>query len=110
MVTSFDQFQKFGQGSLDATVKALGAFSNNAQAIAVESAEFAKKSFEQGTSTFEKLVEAQTLDKAIEIQTNYLKTAYDSVISQSAKMGTLYSTLATESFKPFESLLAGKTA
>jgi hypothetical protein len=110
MVTSFDQIQKLGQGSLDATVKALGAFSTNTQVIASESAEFARKAFEHNSSTLEKLFGAQTLDKAVQIQADYVKGAYDSLVSQSTKMGALYSTLAAESLKPFEGLITGKTA
>ena len=110
MLQSFDQIQKLGQDNLDATMKALGAFSSNAQAIATETAEFARKSFEQSSSTLEKLFGVQTLDKAVEIQTAYVKGAYDSLVSQSTKMGALYSTLATETFKPYEGLLSKSTA
>ncbi len=106
MQQSFDQIQKFGQDNLDATTKAFGAFSSNAQAIATEAAEFARKSFEQGSSTLEKLLGVQSLDKAIELQAAYVKGTYDTLMSQTAKMGTLYSALATETFKPYEGLLA----
>ncbi|MCB5176754.1 MULTISPECIES: phasin family protein [Microvirga] len=108
MINSFEQIQKFGQGNLDAAMKAFGAFSTNAQAIATESAEFARKSFEHNTSTMEKLIGVRTLDKAIEIQTDYVKGAYDSLVSQSTKMGALYSALATEALKPFEGILNKK--
>ena len=67
MMNQFDDFQKLGKENMDATMKALGAFSMGAQQIAVESADYAKKSFEQSTATLEKLVGAKTLDKAIEI-------------------------------------------
>ena len=110
MINSFEQIQKFGQNNLDAAMKAVGAFSTNAQAIVTESAEFARKSFEHNTSTIEKLFGVRTLDKAIEVQTAYVKGTYDSLVSQSTKLGTLYSTLATESLKPFEGVLVKKTA
>ena len=90
MIQQFDQFQKFGQDNMDAAIKTLGAVSKGAQAIAVETADYAKKSFEQSTATFEKLVGAETLDKAIEIQTDYLKSAYEGFVAQSTKMGELY--------------------
>jgi hypothetical protein len=109
MLQSFAQIQKLGQENMDATMKAAGAFSSNIQAIATETADFARKSIEQSTSTVEKLLGAKTLDKAIEVQTAYVKTAYDSLVSQSAKMGALYSTLATEAFKPYEGLLSKAT-
>jgi hypothetical protein len=106
MLQPFTQIQKFGQDNLDATMKALGAFSSNSQTIATETAEFARKSFEQTSSTLEKLLGVQTLDKAVEIQAAYVKGAYDSLVSQSAKIDSLYSTLATETLKPYEGLLS----
>ena len=109
MLQPFTQIQKFGQDNLDATMKAVGAFSSNSQAIATEAAEFARKSLEHTSSTVEKLLGVQTLDKAIEIQTAYMKGTYESLVSQSTKMGSLYSALATETLKPYEGLLP-KTA
>lgn len=109
MFQPFEQIQKFGQDNLDATMRALGAFSNNAQAIAVETADFARKSFEHNSSAVEKLFGVRTLDKAVEVQSDYVKGAVESLVSQSAKMGVLYSALATETFKPYEGIL-GKTA
>ena len=110
MLQSFTQIQKFGQDNLDATVKAFGAFSSNSQAIAAETADFARKSFEQTSATVEKLLGVQTLDKAVEIQTAFVKGTYDSLVSQTTKMGTLYSNLATETLKPFEGLLSKAAA
>jgi hypothetical protein len=106
MLQSFSHIQKFGQDNLDATMKALGAFSSNSQVIASETADFARKSFEQTSATVEKLMGVQTLDKAVEIQTAFVKGAYDSFVNQTTKMGSLYSNLASETMKPFEGLLS----
>ncbi len=102
----FDQIQKLGKDNTDAALKSFGAVSKGAQAIAVESADFAKKSFEQGTATIEKLVGAKTLDKAIEIQTDYVRSAYEGLVAQSTKMGQLYANLAKDVFKPYETVVA----
>ncbi len=101
----FDQIQKLGKDNTDAALKSFGAVSKGAQAIAVESADFAKKSFEQGTATIEKLVGAKTLDKALEIQADYLRTAYEGVVAQSTKIGALYADVAREAFKPYEAFV-----
>ena len=106
MMQQLDQFNKFGQDNLDAVVKAFGAVSKGTQTIAVEVADYARKSFEQGTATLEKLVGAKTLDKAIEIHTDYLKTAYEGFVAQSAKVAELYTNLAKDAFKPYEGLIA----
>jgi hypothetical protein len=106
MIQQFDSFQQLGKENVDAAVKTFGAVSKGAQAIAVETADYAKKSFEQSTATLEKLVGAKTLDKAIEIHTEYLKSAYEGFVAQSTKMGELYASLAREAFKPYETLVA----
>ncbi len=109
MMQQIDQFQKLGKDNVDAALKSFGVVSKGAQAIAVETADFAKKSFEQSTAVVEKLIGAKTLDKAIEIQTDYLKAAYEDFVAQSTKMGELYANLAKGAFKPYEGLVA-KTA
>ncbi len=102
----FDQIQKFGQDNVDAAMKAFGTVSKGAQAIAVEAADYARKSFEQGTAALEKLVGVRTLDKAFEVQSDYVKSAYEGFVAQSTKMGELYANLAKDAFKPYEGLVA----
>ncbi len=105
----FDQIQKLGKDNADNVLKTFGAVSKGAQAIAVETADFAKKSFEQSTATLEKLAGVRSLDKAVEIQTDYLRQAYEGFVAQSTKMGELYASFARETFKPFESVAARTT-
>ena len=100
----FETVQKLGKDSFDATVKALEVATTGTQAIAVETADYAKKSFEQTASTFEKLVGVKSLDKVIEIQTDYVKSAYEGFVAQSTKTGELYTKLAQDSFAPFNAL------
>lgn len=106
MIPQFEQIQKLGKDNADAALKTLGAVTKGAQAIAVESADFAKKSYEQGTAAIEKLVSAKTLDKAVEIQTDYFRSAYEGIVAQSTKIGELYANLARDVFKPFETVAA----
>src|SRR5215210_892388 len=59
----FETVQKLGKDSFNATAKALEVATTGTQAIVVETADYAKKSFEQTASTFEKLVGVKSLDK-----------------------------------------------
>lgn len=106
MNQQFETIQKFGQSGFEAVVKSVGAASQGAQAIAAEQANYAKRSFEQGTATFEKLLGAKTLDKAIEIQTGFAKAAYEGFVTQTAKVGGLYADAAKQAFGPFQGLAA----
>jgi hypothetical protein len=105
-MNQFENIQQLGKENVEAITKVFSSLQSNAQTIAVETADYAKKSFEQSTSVLEKLVGAKTLDKAIEIQTDYLKASYEGFVAQATKMGELYANLAKETFKPIEGLVA----
>jgi len=106
MLKNFDDVQKYGKDNMDATMKVWGQMSKSVQAIAAETADYSKKSFEEGSATLEKLFGAKSLDKAIEIQTAYAKSAYEGFVAQATKLGELYADLARETYKPFESFAA----
>jgi hypothetical protein len=109
MVKNFEDMQKVSKDNLDATMKSFGALSRSAQAIATEMADYTKKSFEDGSKALERLFGAKTLEKAIEIQTDFAKTSYESFVAEATKLGELYVDLAKETYKPFESYI-GKAA
>lgn len=100
-----DDVQKLGKDNMDATLKSFGAYSKSVQAIAVEMADYSKKSFEQGTAAIEKLFSAKTFEKAIEVQSDFVKSSYEGFVAEATKLGELYADLAKESYKPFESYL-----
>jgi phasin family protein len=106
MVKNFDEVQQFGKGGVEATMKSFGAFSKSVQAIATEAADYSKKAFEDGTAAAEKLMGAKTLDKAVEVQSDYFKKAYEAFVSQATKVSELYADLAKETYKPFEGYVA----
>ena len=106
MMKNLDDMQKIGKDNMDATLKSFGAVSKSVQAIAVEVADYSKKAFEDGTAALEKLFGVKSLDKAIEVQTEYAKTAYEGFVAKASKIGELYADLAKETYKPFEVLIA----
>lgn len=106
MIQAFEDLQKYGKENLDLAVKAFGAQQKSVQAIATEVADYSKKSIEAGSATFEKLAGVKTLDKAIEIQTDFAKSAYEGFVAHATKVGELVTELAKESFKPFEGAIA----
>lgn len=106
MFQNFDEIQKISKETTDIAMKNFNTVSKGVQAIAVEVADYQKKSFEQGTAAVEKLLGARTLDKVIETQTDYFKNSYEGFVAQAKKIGDLYADLAKETYKPVESALA----
>jgi hypothetical protein len=60
------------------------------QAIASAYGEYAKKSFEDTKDFVEKLSAVRSLEKAIEVQSDFAKTAYETFVTESQKIGALY--------------------
>ncbi len=106
---SFEDMQKLGKEGADATMNSLGALSKSVQAIAVEMADYSKKAFEDGAAATERLFGAKSLETAVEVQSDYFKSAYEGFVSQTAKLGQLYSDLAHEAYKPIEGYVSKAT-
>lgn len=108
--SNIEDMQQFGKDNMDAAMKSFGALSKSVQAIAIEMADYSKKLFEQGTATAEKLIGAKSLEKAIEVQSDYAKSSYESFVAEATKLGELYADLAKEAYKPFENQFGKATA
>ena len=102
MINNFQDFQKFGQVNMDSAVKMFGDWNKGWQAIAAEMSDYSKRSFEESTATFEKLLGAKSLEQAFEIQSSYAKRAYDDYMHQMTKIGGMYTNLAKDAYKPVE--------
>jgi len=106
MVKNFEDLQQVGKENVDNALKSFGVLSKGTQAIAVEVVDYSKKTFEDSTAAMEKLFGVKSLDKAIEVQTEYAKTAYEGFVAEATKISELCADLAKESYKPFETIMA----
>ncbi len=77
MMQSFEDTNKLGKEYIDSGLQSAAALSKGFQAIAVETTEFSKKSFDTATAAIEKLAAAKSLDTAIQVQSDYAKQAYE---------------------------------
>ena len=106
MTQSFEDASKIGKELLDTSLK---SFSAGDQGRAGD--------FDRGDRpTPRRRLEAaarrreaalgRQLDKAVEVQTDYAKAAYEGFVAEATKMGELYADLAKDAYKPFESIIA----
>jgi len=106
MATNFDEFQKLGKEQLEAATSAATSLAKGLQSIAAEATDYSKKSLENSSSYIEKLLGANSLDSAIQIQSEFAKSSYEGFVAQLTKFSELYSSLAKEAFKPVEGVIA----
>ena len=99
-----EDMQKLGKNSMDAAMSAAGAWSKAAQAIAAEFVDYTKRSAESSAAAWEKLLGAKSPEKAIEVQTEFLRSSYEDFITEAAKLGELYADLARNAYRPFEGI------
>jgi hypothetical protein len=76
------------------------------QVIAMAYGNYTRKSLEQTKSFFDKLAGVRSLDKAIEIQTEFVKQACETFVTESLTIRELYSGLARQNFQRFEGTVA----
>jgi hypothetical protein len=110
MVKNFEDMQKLGKDNMDATLTAFGVMSKGFQDIAIEMADYTRKAFEDGNAAAEKILGAKSFDKALEVQSDYVKASYEQFVAQATKVGELYAGLAQEAYRPFESCIAKATS
>ena len=101
-----EDMQNYGKEHYETVVAAASTVQNGLQAIASAYGDYTKKSYEDTKSFVEKLTAVKSLDKAIEAQTEYAKTAYETFVADSQKIAGLYGDLAKQAFKPMEGLVA----
>ena len=101
-----EDMQKFTKDSMATAMSSFGSLSKSTQAIAVEVIDYSKKSFEESAAAWENLLGAKSLEKAMEVQSAYLKSSYEGLVAEATKLGELYVDLAKEAYKPFEGAMA----
>lgn len=105
MMKTFEDLQSFGKDGLETYVASATALTKGFQTIAAETADYSRKSFEKSAQAFEKVLSANSVEKAFEVQQGFAKEAFESYIGQMNKIGELYLAAAKEAYKPFESKL-----
>ena len=106
MMFKAEDFQSYGKEQFEQAVASAASVQSGLQAIASAYGDYTKKSFEDTKSFVEKLSGVKSLDKALEAQTEYAKTAYETFVVDSKKIAGLYGDLAKQAFKPLEGVAA----
>lgn len=101
-----EEFQKFGKEQFETAVANAGEFTKGLQAIFTAYGDYAKKAMEDGNAFVEKLTGVKSIEKAVELQTEYAKSSYETFVAESKKIGELYVELAKQTYKPLEGAIA----
>jgi phasin family protein len=106
MMIKVEDIQQYGKEHLETVVASATNVQHGLQAIASAYGDYTKKSFEDTKSLVEKLSSVKSFDKAVEVQTEFAKSAYETFVAESQKIAGLYTDLAKQTFKPLEGIVA----
>lgn len=95
-----------GKDVMETMTKSYATMTKGFQAIAMEAAEYSKKSFEESVAHMQKLTGVRSIEAAVELQTSFLKASYEGYVSEATKIGGMYTDLAKDSYKPYEAPMA----
>ena len=95
-----------GREQIEAATESMNSMPAGIHAIATAYGDYSKKSFEDARLFVEKLSSVKSIDKAIELQSQFAKSSFETFMTESQKIGALYRDLAMQSYKQFSGLLA----
>jgi hypothetical protein len=105
-MVKIEDIQQYGKEHVETLVASATTIQTGLQAIATAYGDYTKQSYEDTKSLVEKLSGVKSLDKAIEVQTEYAKSAYETFVAETQKIAGLYTDLAKQTFKPLEGLVS----
>jgi hypothetical protein len=101
-----EDIQSYGKDQYQQAMSCATSFQSGFSAIASAYGDYTKKSYEDTKSFIEKLSGVKSLDKVLEAQGEFAKSAYETFVADSQKIAGLYGDLAKQAFKPLEGIVA----
>jgi hypothetical protein len=90
MPANFLDIKEFGKAPFEAFTAATASSTKGLEAIAAETTDYSKKSFEKSRAHFEKLFGLKKIDEAIQLQSDFAKSAYEDFVAQATKIGEMF--------------------
>src|ERR1700694_1841944 len=89
IMVKIEDIQQYGKEHLETVVASATSLQNGFQAIASAYGDYTKKSFEDTKSFVEKLSGVKSLDKVMEVQTEFARAAYETLVNEQQRIGAL---------------------
>ncbi|MCM2472253.1 phasin family protein [Rhizobium sp. CG5] len=106
---NFDEANQKGKEAMETMMKNYSEVAKGFQAIAAEATDYSKKSFQNLTSFMESLSGVKSVETALELQSGFMKSSYETFVSEATKMSEMYADLAKTVYKPYEAPIAKAT-
>ena len=85
MSIDLPDIKAFGTAPFEAFTAATASSTKGLQTIAAETTDYSKKSFEKSRAHFEKLIGVKKIDEAIQLQSDFAKSAYEDFVAHATR-------------------------
>ena len=107
---NFEDANKKSKETMDTMLKSYASMTKGFPGDRHRGRRLFQEGFEDGVAHLEKITSVRSVEAAVELQTNYLKSAYEGYVSEATKLGEMYADLAKDAYKPYEAPVAKATA
>lgn len=101
----YDEIATLGQENIDAYVQSSTLFAKGVEAMSQELMSFAQTSVDTSVANAKALFGAKTLRELVDLQTDFSRNGFDSLVAESAKLTELSVSLANETIEPIQARL-----
>ena len=105
-----EQIQQATKDIGDTATASAHSFATSLQTIASAHADYVKKAMQDGSAFFAKLTSVKEPAKAMELQSEYAKNAYETFVVEAKKISELYTDFFKQTTKPLQDLIAKNKA
>jgi phasin family protein len=95
-----EEISDFTRGNVEAIVASSKVAARGVEAIGQEAAEYGRKSFEEASSALRGFAEVKSPTDFFRLQSEFAKSQFDSIVSESSKLSEAVIKLAGEMFEP----------
>lgn len=102
----FEEASELTKGNVEALVASSRIVAKGVESIGQDAAEYGRKSFEDASAMFKKFAEVKSPTELFKLQSDFARSAFDSLVSESSKMSETMLKLAGEVAEPLTSRYA----
>jgi phasin family protein len=105
-VKGYDQFMNFGKDTAEAMIKSANTAAKGIETINGELLAYARKSVEESIAATKAIMGSKSIEQAIQLQSEFGKTAFETYVDELAKFGDLALAVAKDAATPFQTRTA----
>jgi phasin family protein len=99
---NYDQFMSFGRETAEAYMKSANAAGKAIESLNAELFAYARKSVEDGMAATKAIMSSKSIDEAIQLQSEFGRTAFEAYVDELAKVGDLALATAKVTAEPLQ--------